>query len=99
MSNTKKRKSNTPVWTLKGVSKETRAKVTKAAKKAGMTIGAYVDRVLLEASNNDLKKGAHLPAKPEEMQSQLTEIQAAIAALTKKMDEPKRSSWNPFRKS
>lgn len=98
MSKTKKPKSKTTSWTIKGVENETRQKVTKAAKRAGMTIGAYVDRVLLESATADLK-GSQLPARPEDVQDQLKDIQAAIKALADKVDQPKPSRWNIFKRT
>ena len=97
MSKTKTPKSKTTSWTIKGVENDTRQKVTKAAKRAGMTIGAYVDRVLLESATADLK-GSQLPARVEDVQDQLKGIQEAIAKLSEKVEQPKRRSWNIFGK-
>ena len=97
MSKTKTPKSKTTSWTIKGVENDTRQKVTKAAKRAGMTIGAYVDRVLLESATADLK-GSQLPARVEDVQDQLKDIQEAIAKLSEKVEQPKRRSWNIFGK-
>ena len=97
MSKTKTPKSKTTSWTIKGVENDTRQKVTKAAKRAGMTIGAYVDRVLLESATADLK-GSQLPARVEDVQDQLNGIQEAIAKLSEKVEQPKRRSWNIFGK-
>lgn len=94
MSNTKKKKSTTAqVWTLKGIEPETKSKVKAAAKKAGTTIGAYVNRTLLEASNNDLKKEKALPVKMEDIQTQLADMSSAIEKLTSKLDKPEKESF------
>ncbi len=91
MSNTKKKKSTTAqVWTIKGVEAETKSKVKAAAKKAGTTIGAYVNRTLLESANNDLKKERALPIKMEDIQTQLADMSSAIIRLSEKMDKPEK---------
>ena len=93
MSNTKKKKSTTAqIWTLKGIEPETKSKVKAAAKKAGTTIGAYVNRTLLEAANNDLKKEKALPVKMEDIQTQLADMNEAIMKLAGKLDKPEKES-------
>lgn len=88
---TKKAKSNTAkVWTVKGVETETKTKVKAAAKRSGITIGAYVNRALLEAANNDLKKDRQLPVKMEDIQTQLAGMNEAIIKLASKLDKPEK---------
>lgn len=94
MSNTKKKKSTTAqVWTLKGIEAETKSKVKAAAKKAGITIGAYVNRALLETANSDLKKEKALPVKMEDIQTQLADMNSAIEKLTSKLDKPEKENF------
>ncbi len=95
MSNTKKQKSSTAQnWNIKGIEPETRQKVTKAAKKSGITIGAYVNRVLLEKANEDLSRiKPEVPAKMEDIQSQLMTMNATIIQLANKLDQPKETLW------
>ncbi len=58
----KQRKRDTrPQVTYKGVEKETQTAVRKAAKKAKATIGAWVNRTLLEAAQAELGKAPPLP--------------------------------------
>jgi hypothetical protein len=55
----KKNKSTTQsVWSIKGIERETRSKVSAAAKRSGDTIGTYVNRALLNAANADLASKA-----------------------------------------
>ena len=101
MSKTKTRKSSTPPWTVKGVQRETRTAVSKAAKRSGVTIGAYVDRVLLERATADLK-GSQLPARMEDVNDQLADIKTTLAELAKQVEvsaSQKPRSWNPFKRS
>ena len=84
----KKNKSTTAsVWSIKGIEHETRSKISTAAKRSGETIGAYVNRVLLEAANADLaSKSQRKEVGPtqEELNSQMMKN---IADLSLKIEE------------
>ena len=84
----KKNKSTTAsVWSIKGIEHETRSKISTAAKRSGETIGAYVNRVLLEAANADLaSKSQRKEVGPtqEELNSQMMKN---IADLSSKIEE------------
>ena len=84
----KKNKSATAsVWYIKGIEHETRSKISTAAKRSGETIGAYVNRVLLEAANADLaSKSQRKEVGPtqEELNSQMMKN---IADLSLKIEE------------
>tara|TARA_R110000868_G_scaffold196613_2_gene442578 strand:- start:964 stop:1401 length:438 start_codon:yes stop_codon:yes gene_type:complete len=72
-------KSTTAVWSVKGVKKETVIAAKKAAKREGVFLGAWVDRILRDAATNKLKE-APVPAIPE------TDVMTAIAQLSDKVD-------------
>lgn len=78
-SNTNSPKSTTAVWSVKGVNKETVIAAKKAAKREGVFLGAWVDRILRDAATNKLKE-APVPAVPE------TDVMTAIAQLSEKVD-------------
>lgn len=91
MSSTKKGKSSTAQnWNIKGIEPETRQKVTMAAKKAGLTIGAYVNRKLLDAATQDLKrkKDTKPPVKYDELQQQMAEMNKVITQLIEDKNKP-----------
>lgn len=95
MSNTKKPKSSTAKnWNIKGIENETRQAVTKAAKKKGLTIGAYVNNTLREAATRDLTSKTEVPVKMEDIQTQLASMNETIALLADKLNQPKKSVWN-----
>jgi hypothetical protein len=66
-------------WTVKGVEKETIVAAKKAAKRDGVFLGAWVNRVLRDAATDRLKD-APPPAVPQE------DVMTAIATLTEKVD-------------
>jgi hypothetical protein len=58
--------ANAGPWQVKGVGHETREAVRRAARKAGMPIGEWVDRTLHRAATEELTGAASLPAKIED---------------------------------
>ena len=64
-------------WTIRGVSPETRTAVKKAARRAGQTIGEWMDETLREVATDGLQR--NLPA--QRMEDQLNEISNKIDAL------------------
>jgi hypothetical protein len=84
----KKNKSTTQsVWSIKGIEHETRSKISTAAKRSGETIGAYVNRVLLEAANADLaSKSQRKEVGPTQDELNATMLKN-IADLSHKIEE------------
>ena len=84
----KKNKSTTQsVWSIKGIEHETRSKISAAAKRSGETIGAYVNRVLLEAANADLaSKSQRKEVGPTQDELNATMLKN-IADLSSKIEE------------
>ena len=84
----KKNKSTTQsVWSIKGIEHETRSKISTAAKRSGETIGAYVNRVLLEAANADLaSKSQRKEVGPTQDEINATMLKN-IADLSLKIEE------------
>jgi hypothetical protein len=84
----KKNKSTTAsVWSIKGIEHETRSKISTAAKRSGETIGAYVNRVLLEAANADLaSKSQRKEVGPTQDELNATMLKN-ISDLSRKIEE------------
>ena len=84
----KKNKSTTQsVWSIKGIEHETRSKISTAAKRSGETIGAYVNRVLLEAANADLaSKSQRKEVGPTQDELNATMLKN-ISDLSRKIEE------------
>ena len=88
----KKNKSTTAsVWSIKGIEHETRSKISAAAKRSGETIGAYVNRVLLESANDDLaSKSQRKEIGPTQDELNATMLKN-IADLSLKIEELKNA--------
>lgn len=71
-------------WSVKGVTHETRECVRRAARKANLSIGDYVDKRLREVATMDLTGEVNLPAKRlEDQLAQLKEKLDTVAEQTK----------------
>lgn len=79
-SKTKNPKNDT--WTVRGVSHETRTAVKKAARRSGMTMGAWLDENLRLAATDGLQN--NLPAHRVEEQ---------LEAITAKLNDLNRPFW------
>ena len=61
-------KANKPTpWSIKGVDTESRAIITKAAERAGKTIGEYMSNEVREYASGQIKKGKQPPASPQDV--------------------------------
>ena len=69
-------------WTVRGVSHETRTAVKKAARRSGMTMGAWLDENLRLAATDGLQN--NLPAQRVEDQ---------LALISDKLDAMQRPFW------
>lgn len=74
-------------WQVKGVTPETRESVRRAARKAGLPIGEWVNQVLHRAAVEALTGQEQLPAK--RLEDQLAEISG-------KLDDLQRPFWKRF---
>lgn len=75
--------ANAGPWQVKGVSYETREAVRRAAKRAGLPIGEWVNQTLHRAATEELTGSRNLPAKIEDQ----------LAAISDKLDELGRPWW------
>lgn len=60
-------------WTVRGIEPETRRVIEKAAKRRGKTLGQFFNDELREAATNVIKKGNQLPARAEDLVTDLVE--------------------------
>lgn len=70
-----------PQWTIKGVSPETRAAVTKAAKRDGMKVGAWIDQKLRDAAMETLQGSRQVARRDDEMHEQLARLTERVEQL------------------
>jgi len=73
-----------PAWQVKGVEPETREAVKQAARRKGMTIGAWVNDTLHKAAVEDITGQSNLPAHRLEEQ---------LETISEKLDEMSRPLW------
>lgn len=87
------RPSNPVTWSIRGVERDTRAVIEKAAERAGKTIGQYVNEDIRSLVQSQLTQ-SQLPAAPVDIQNQIDQLTRMIETLTNRMPEPgKKSFW------
>ena len=82
VTRSKTNKPQSDTWTVRGVTPETRAAVKKAARRSGMTMGAWLEENLRLAATDGLKQT--LPAQRVEDQ---------LASISGKLDALQRPFW------
>lgn len=78
--------ANASPWQVKGVSHETREAIRQAARKAGLPIGEWTDRVLHRAAIEELTGSNNLPAKIEDSVQEILDRLGSI-------EDYQRQSW------
>lgn len=70
------RRKRGPQWTVHGVSHETRTAVSMAAKRAGMSVGDWVEAALRTAATREIKgeRNGKLPVRLEDVVSALEKV-------------------------
>lgn len=86
-------------WSVRGVSPEARNAATLAARRAGKSLGTWVEGVVMAAAHAELK-GAALPAPTTEdtlkaILSQIEKRETALTDLAAKVDalEQRKAGW------
>ncbi len=80
-------------WSIRGVERDTRLVIEKAAERAGKTIGQYVNEDSRSFAQGQLTQ-TQLPAAPIDIQDQIDQLTKMVEALTNRMPEPgKKSFW------
>ncbi|AUD06785.1 hypothetical protein [Spirosoma pollinicola] len=87
-------KTNGPVtWSIRGVERDTRSVIEKAAERAGKTMGQYVNEDIRSLVQGQLSQ-SQLPAAPVDLQNQMDHLTKMVEALTNRMPEQgKKSFW------
>lgn len=87
-------KSRKPVtWSVRGVERDTRLVIEKAAERAGKTIGQYINEDVRSFAQGQLTQ-AQLPAAPIDIQNQIDYLTTIIEGIAKRMPEQsKKSFW------
>jgi len=82
VTRSKTNKPQSDTWTIRGVTPETRSAVKKAARRSGMTMGAWLEENLRLAATDGLKQT--LPAQRVEDQ---------LASISDKLDAMQKPFW------
>ncbi|OUJ71050.1 hypothetical protein [Hymenobacter crusticola] len=87
-------KGNSPVtWSIRGVERDTRAVIEKAAERAGKTIGQYVNEDIRSLVQGQLVQSP-LPAAPVTIQQQIDHLTKIVEGIATRLPEPgKKSVW------
>lgn len=97
---TKNKKSTTDIWSIRGVSYETRIAAKKAAKKENKKLFEWVEERLTEAAHAVLTRKA-VPAKPDDIIDILKSLSDKIEKLSylpDKVDELSKRQRQSFLK-
>lgn len=76
-------------WTIKGIAVETRTAAKKAARREGMTLGAWVDRTLRESANTVLTGKSDVALPNEAIVEYLAELRNSQTKLMDQVNELK----------
>lgn|SRR5919202_2365688 len=87
-------KSTGPVtWSIRGVERETRSIIEKAAERAGKTLGQYVNEDIRSLVQGQLTQ-SQLPAAPVDIQNQIDHLTKMVEGIASRMPEQgKRTFW------
>ena len=85
--------SNPVTWSIRGVERDTRAVIEKAAERTGKTIGQYINEDVRSFAQGQLTQ-TQLPAAPVDIQNQIDHLTTIIEGIAKRMPEQgKKSFW------
>ena len=87
-------KTNGPVtWSIRGVERDTRLVIEKAAERAGKTLGQYVNEDIRSLVQGQLTQ-SQLPAAPVDIQNQIDHLTKIVESIATRLPEQgKRSLW------
>ena len=88
----RKVKAPTP-WSIRGVERDTRSVIEKAAERVGKTIGQYINEDVRSFAQGQLTQ-TQLPAAPVDIQNQIDHLTTIIESMARRMPEQgKQSFW------
>jgi hypothetical protein len=88
----RKGKAPTP-WSIRGVERDTRSVIEKAAERVGKTIGQYINEDVRSFVQGQLTQ-TQLPAAPVDIQNQIDHLTTIIESMARRMPEQgKQSFW------
>lgn len=85
--------SNPVTWSIRGVERDTRAVIEKAAERAGKTIGQYVNEDIRSMVQGQLTQ-SQLPTAPIDIQNQIDHLTKIVEGIADRMPKQgKRGLW------
>lgn len=92
-SSTASTKGNSPVtWSIRGVERDTRTVIEKAAERAGKTIGQYVNEDIRSLVQGQLTQ-SQLPVAPVDIQNQIDHLTKIVEGIANRIPEQGRKSF------
>jgi len=87
-------KTRKPVtWSVRGIERDTRLVIEKAAERANKTIGQYINEDVRSFAQGQLTQ-TQLPAAPVDIQNQINHLTTIIESIANRMPEQgKKSFW------
>lgn len=92
------RKESSPAtWSIRGIERDTRAVIEKAAERSGKTIGQFINEEVRAFAQDQLTKSSQPPASPKDIQNQIDHLTKMVEGIAKRMPEQgKKSFWKPL---
>jgi uncharacterized protein (DUF1778 family) len=93
-ANAKFSTSSSPVtWSIRGVERDTRRVIEKAAERSGKTIGQYINNDVRIFAQNQITQ-SQLPAAPVDIQNQIGHLTKIVEGIAARLPEQsKKSFW------
>lgn len=92
-SNAPKKGSSPVTWSIRGVERDTRVVIEKAAERAGKTIGQYVNEDIRGLVQGQLTQ-SQLPVAPIDIQNQIDHLTKIVEGIAIRLPEQgKKSLW------
>lgn len=86
-------KASHPVtWSIRGVERDTRAIIEKAAERAGKTIGQYVNEDIRSLVQGQLTQ-SQLPAAPVDIQNQIDHLTKMVEGIVSRIPEQSKGGF------
>lgn len=88
--------STAVTWSVRGVERETRAIIEKAAERAGKTLGQYLNdeiRSLVQSQLTQSEAIGQTVASPRDLQNQVEQLTQIVEGIAARLAEPERKGF------
>ena len=89
------REGSVPVtWSIRGVERDTRAMIEKAAERSGKTLGQYMNDEIRNFVQSQLTSSSQLPASQKDIQNQIDHLTQIVEGIANRIPEQgKKGFW------